>query len=93
MRHQKCPFNIQLVDVVRELILLDALSCSVLILFSLLLLSVLNDLTGPSDGPLAQKSYSIPSPKVWDCSWKWGCGGTGCGVAAVNPPQAVVPSL
>ena len=33
------------------------------------------------------------SPKVRECGGKWGSVGAGCSVAAVNPPQAVVPSL
>ena len=37
-------------------------SRSIIFLFSLLFLSALNDLTGPSAGPLAQITYTIPIP-------------------------------
>ena len=70
------PLNIQPVVVMRGLKRQQAaastnfVGCFLLVLFSfffLLLLSALNDLTGPSAGPLAQITYSIPSiPDAFD---------------------------
>ena len=45
-------------------------SRSILFLFSLLLLSALNDLTGPSAGPLAQTTSSIPFLGWQEACWR-----------------------
>ena len=68
MQYAVHPLNIQLVVVVRGLkkqqaaALTNFVGCFILALsyFSLLLLSALNDLTGPSAGPLARTTYYIP---------------------------------
>ena len=63
------PLNIQPVVIVRGLkrqqaaALTNFVGCFLLVLsnlFFLLLLSALNDLIGPSAGPLARTTYSIP---------------------------------
>ena len=72
-----CPLNIQPVVVMRGLKRQQAaastnfVGCFLLVLFSLFfslfLLSVLNDLTGPSAGSLAQITYSIPFHNLTRC--------------------------